>query len=143
MERKGRNLVFLCASKKKALLLHPQYGLPIYLDMPKRVIVSYEKMSEELQTLFKEKYPRGYADYMEDLMTIDKPDGTSFTAVSVSTEDAVYLIKMPVRVDGYDDAEKEMFEGEGSDSDENGGDDVFPDDGTENFKEESESDDEE
>jgi len=110
--------------------------------MPKRVIVSYEKMSEELQILFKEKYPRGYADYMEDLMTVDKPDGTSFTAVSVSTEDAVYLIKMPVRVDGYDDAEKDIFDEEGSDSEENGGDDVFPDEGTENFKEESDSDDE-
>jgi len=110
--------------------------------MPKRVIVSYEKMSEELQMLFKEKYPRGYADYMEDLMTFEKPDGSSFTAVSISADDAMYLIKMPVKVDGYDDAEKDIFDGEDTDSEDNGGDDVFPDEGTENFKEESESDDE-
>jgi len=109
--------------------------------MPKRVIVSYEKMSEALQEIFKEKYPRGYADYMEDLLSIDKPDGASFTAISISTEDTSYLIKMPVKVDDYEEAEKEIFNEEQNDE-EGGGSDVFPDDGTENLASEPDSDDE-
>lgn len=109
--------------------------------MPKRVIVSYEKMSDVLQEMFKEKYPRGYADYMEDLISIDKPDGTSFTAISLSTEDALYLIKMPVKVDDYEEAEKEIFKEEQSD-DEGGGSDVFPEEGTENLASEPDSDEE-
>ena len=32
----------------------------------KKSLVSYANMSAELQAAFKEKYPRGYADYMED-----------------------------------------------------------------------------
>ena len=48
----------------------------------KRAVISYENMSEELMEAFKEKYPRGYADYMGDIFKVDKPDGTSFYAVS-------------------------------------------------------------
>ncbi len=109
--------------------------------MPRRVIVSYEKMSEILQDIFKEKYPKGYSDYMEDLISIEKPDGTSFTAIPLTTEDTVYLIKMPVKVDDYDEAEKEIFKEEQSEGEDNGN-DVFPDDGTENLPADSDSDDE-
>jgi len=108
--------------------------------MPRRVIVSYEKMSDILQDIFKEKYPRGYADYMEDLISIDKPDGSFFTAVPLVTEDTSYLIKMPVKVDDYEEAEKDIFN-EGSDDDDNAGNDVFPEDGTENLASEPDSDD--
>jgi len=109
--------------------------------MPKRVIVSYEKMSEDLQEIFKEKYPKGYADYMGDLITIDKPDGTSFTAISINADDTVFLVKMPVKVDDYEEAEKEIFNEEQSEEDD-AGNDVFPEEGTENMSGDSDSDDE-
>jgi len=94
-------------------------------------------------TLFKEKYPKGYTDYVGDLMSIDKPDGTSFTAVQLQTDDTTYLIKIPVRIDGYEEAEKDLFEGGNGEDEEGGGDDVFPDEGTESsFASEPESEDE-
>ena len=71
----------------------------------KKSLVSYANMSAELQAAFKEKYPRGYADYMEDLKRIEKPDGTFFYAVTVEIPDAIYLVKIDVRVDDYEDAE--------------------------------------
>ena len=49
----------------------------------KRAVISYDNMSPELQAAFKEKYPRGYADYMGDIFKVDKPDGTFFYAVEV------------------------------------------------------------
>jgi hypothetical protein len=49
----------------------------------RRAVCSYENMSEELAAAFAEKYPRGYSDYFPDLVKYDKPDGTSFYAVTV------------------------------------------------------------
>ncbi len=94
----------------------------------KRAVISYDNMSPELQAAFKEKYPRGYADYMGDLFKVDKPDGTFFYAVEVDIPDAVYLVKIDVDIDDYEKAEGELFEDEEADevvaSVE---DDVFPD----------------
>ena len=44
----------------------------------KRAVVSYANMSAELAAAFKEKYPKGYSDYMGDLFKVDKPDGRFF-----------------------------------------------------------------
>ena len=49
----------------------------------RRAVCSYENMSEELAAAFAEKYPKGYSDYFQDLVKYDKPDGTSFYAVTV------------------------------------------------------------
>ena len=87
----------------------------------KRAVISYENMSEELMEAFKEKYPRGYADYMGDIFKVDKPDGTSFYAVSLEIPDAIYLVKIAVKVDDYDAAEEELFKGEDDDDDSDGG----------------------
>ncbi len=90
----------------------------------KRAVISYDNMSAELQAAFKEKYPKGYADYMGDLFKVDKPDGTFFYAVSVEIPDAIYLVKMQVNIDEYESAEDDLFnddEVDGLDSD------VFPD----------------
>ncbi len=93
----------------------------------KRAVISYDNMSPELQAAFKEKYPKGYADYMGDLFKVDKPDGSFFYAVSVEIPDAIYLVKMQVNIDDYDNAEDDLFS---SDDDVDGLDnDVFPDGG--------------
>ena len=34
----------------------------------KRSVVSYEKMSAELQAAFAEKYPKGFSDYLPDII---------------------------------------------------------------------------
>ncbi|MBQ0025504.1 MAG: hypothetical protein KBT00_07285 [Bacteroidales bacterium] len=74
-------------------------------------------MSDELMDAFREKYPHGYADYMGDIFKVDKPDGTSFYAVSLEIPDALYLVKIKVKIDDYDEVEKDLFK------DEDGGDD--------------------
>ncbi len=90
----------------------------------KRAVISYDNMSAELQAAFKEKYPKGYADYMGDLFKVDKPDGSFFYAVSVEIPDAIYLVKMQVNIDDYENAEDDLFSSDDVDGLEG---DVFPD----------------
>ena len=80
----------------------------------KRAVVSYANMSAELAAAFKEKYPKGYSDYMGDLFKVDKPDGSFFYAVSIEIPEAIYLVKIDVKIDDYEDAENDLF-----------GDDIF------------------
>ena len=91
-------------------------------NQKKRAVVSYENMSEELAAAFAEKYPKGFSDYLPDLQKYDKPDGTSFYAVTLEIPDAIYLVKIKVKtddaedmegwLDGYDDDEGDDGEGE-------------------------------
>lgn len=91
----------------KTLTLMPQNNTP-----KKRAVISYENMSDELMDAFREKYPHGYADYMGDIFKVDKPDGTSFYAVSLEIPDALYLVKIKVKIDDYGDVEKDLFKDE-------------------------------
>ena len=91
----------------------------------KRAVISYDNMSEELKDAFREKYPHGYADYMGDIFKVDKPDGTSFYAVTLEIPDALYLVKIKVKVDDYEDAE-EVFKSEDGDDGDDGEGGSFP-----------------
>lgn len=106
----------------------------------KRAVVSYANMSPELAAAFKEKYPKGYADYMGDLFKVDKPDGTSFYAVSVEIPDAIYLVKIEVKTDTYEDVENGFFGDADGDDDGAAEGGTFPDDGTNSFGGEDDSD---
>ena len=55
-------------------------------DIKKRHVVSYEKMSAhpDLAAAFAEKYPKGFSDYLTELVKYPKPDGTFFYAVTVA-----------------------------------------------------------
>jgi hypothetical protein len=91
----------------------------------KRSVISYENMSQELQDAFKEKYPHGYADYMGDIIKVERPNGEPFYAVSLEVPDAIYLVKIKVRIDEYEDVEDDLFKGD-DDDDEGGEDGEFP-----------------
>ena len=93
----------------------------------KRAVVSYDNMPSELLTAFKEKYPRGYADYCGDLFKVDKPDGSFFYAVYLEIPEAVYLVKIDVDIDDYDKAEDDLFDDGDGVGDMEG--EVFPDEG--------------
>lgn len=80
-------------------------------DLKKRHVVSYENMSEALSAAFNDKYPKGFSDYLPDLMKYTKPDGTPFYAVTIETEDAIYLVKIKVKTDDSDALER-WLEGE-------------------------------
>ena len=81
------------------------------MDQKKRHVVSYEKMSEELSAVFAEKYPRGFNDYLNDLVKYTKPDGTPFYAVTIEIPDAIYLVKINVKTDDANDIAR-WLEGE-------------------------------
>ena len=106
----------------------------------KRAVVSYANLNPDLLAAFKDKYPRGYADYMGEVFKVEKPDGSFFYAISLEVPDAIYLVKVDVKIDDYEDLERGLF-GSGSD-DESGDPDEFPDDDSSaSFSEEEESDD--
>lgn len=105
-------------------------------DGKKRHVVSYENMSAELAAAFNEKYPKGFADYLPDLIKYPKPDGTSFYAVTIEIPDAIYLVKIKVKTDDAEDIER-WLEGEeeaeaeqvaGTTSSSEGEDNTLPDD---------------
>lgn len=95
----------------------------------RRAVVSYENMSEELATAFAEKYPKGFNDYLPDLLKYDKPDGTCFYAVTIEIPDAIYLVKIKVKTDAAEDIER-WLDGDDNDDAEGGSDDneSLPDD---------------
>ena len=60
----------------------------------KRAVVSYENMLAkpelaELAAAFAAKYPKGFNDYLPDLMRYPKLDGTDFYAVTVEIPEAI------------------------------------------------------
>jgi len=106
----------------------------------RRAVISYANLSPEVMAAFKEKYPRGYADYMGEIFKVDKPDGSFFYAISLEVPDAIYLVKIDVKIDDYEDAEQGLFGG-GSSDDEGDEPDEFPEDDTgAAFTEEEETD---
>ena len=82
-------------------------------DSKKRHVVSFEKMAghPDLAAAFADKYPKGFSDYLNDLVKYPKPDGTSFYAVTVETSDAIYLVKINVKTDDLEDVAR-WLEGE-------------------------------
>ena len=99
-------------------------------DNKKRRIISYENMAPELAEAFAEKYPRGFNDYLSDIVRYTKPDGTPFFAVTMEDAESIYLIKVKVKVDNTDDLERWFEEEDGDDVGTGAGDDggTLPDD---------------
>ncbi len=80
-------------------------------DNKKRHIVSYENMSKEVAEAFAEKYPKGFNDYLPDIVRYTKPDGTPFYAVMLELPADIYLVKVKIKVDDADEIER-WLEGE-------------------------------
>ena len=123
-----------CSIQKKCPIIAPEIqtgNIILKLNMTpnqkKRAVCSYENMSEELAAAFAEKYPKGYSDYFQDLVKYDKPDGTSFYAVTVEIPSAIYLVKIKVKTDDAEDIERWLDGEDGDDHDGNDG-ETIPDD---------------
>ena len=86
----------------------------------KRAVISYDNMSQELMDAFREKYPKGYADYFSDIIKVEKPNGDFFHAVSLEVPGAIYLVKIKVKVDDIEDIQDDLFKDEDSDGDDSG-----------------------
>jgi Mg2+ and Co2+ transporter CorA len=91
----------------------------------KKLVVSYKNLPSDLISLVKEKYPKGYSDY---LIKVNKNNGDFFYAITLDTETVDYLIKVDVKIDSeIEEVEKALFEQPDNVDDE------FPDNDTEPF----------
>ena len=70
----------------------------------KRAITSLEKLAPEMLRKLYELYPGGWSDHIR---RVNKPNGEFFHGITLETEDTVYLVKVPVKVDSKSDLEKE------------------------------------
>ena len=117
--------------RKNVLLLHRENDtrkiMQNFDNKKRRAVVSFENMSEELAAAFAEKYPKGFSDYLPDIQKYDKPDGTSFFAVTLEIPDAIYLVKVKVPTDDAEDIER-WLDGEDDDEGEDGEGEDLPDD---------------
>src|SRR6478609_9823955 len=77
----------------------------------KRVIKSLDKLTDELKDLLKDQYPNGYEASITRIVT---PKKEPIFVFPLETDDAIYLVKVPVTKNsdgGYDveSGEKEEF----------------------------------
>lgn len=72
----------------------------------KRLIVSYNNLTPELQEELKRQYPLGFTDSMQ---RYDKGPGDFFYAVRLETEDITYLVKVDVRIDEHPEEEDKGY----------------------------------
>lgn len=89
----------------------------------KRVVVSYNNLSPEMQAELKKAYPLGFT---ESMIRIEKGPGDFFYAVVFETPEVNYLVKVDVKVDGgghEEDDDKDFY-----DDDIKGADDISSDD---------------
>tara|TARA_B100000508_G_scaffold90442_1_gene70483 strand:+ start:159 stop:437 length:279 start_codon:yes stop_codon:yes gene_type:complete len=88
----------------------------------KRIIVDYNKLTEEILNLLVEKFPEGYDYY--DIITFQNSKNEAVKAVEVRTEDTIYLVKISAKLEET----MEDFDGE-----EGNFDDIFDADFNEDF----------
>lgn len=77
----------------------------------KRLVVNYNNVSSEVLDAIRKKYPLGYTNHVIKVQTKGED---FFYAITVDTDDASYLIKVPVKIDtkgiNDDDALDELNE---------------------------------
>jgi hypothetical protein len=110
----------------------------------KRVIKSLDSLSEDLKELIKRQYPNGYES---NITRIVSPKKEPLFVFPLETDDATYLVKVPVtkNSDGEYDMEKKTKGDFGDDDDFAGGngDDFGSDDAEDNEESENDNYDEE
>lgn len=117
----------------------------------KRLIVSYKNITPEVLKAIKEKYPDGFADH---LMKVNKNENEFFYAISVETDEAIYLVKVDVEVrgvanddddDSFGDIDTEPVVGNDdfpdAEIEDDDSDDDYPDDPVDDFDEDDDDDD--
>ena len=91
----------------------------------KRLVTSFNNLSQEQQEEVKMLYPRGFTEVMT---RIEKPNGDFFYVVPYETDEVSYLVKIDVKIDDVaDDGTDDDYFGD----DEINGADEIQDDGSE------------
>lgn len=88
----------------------------------KRLVISYSNVSPEVLEAIRKKYPLGYTNHVIKVKT--KGD-EFFYAITVDTEEASYLVKVPVKIDSKGSVNDD--DNLDDDHDDKDSDDGFPD----------------
>ncbi len=83
----------------------------------KKLIINYQSVSPELMEAIRKKYPLGWVNHT---MKIKTSGNSFFFAITVDTEEASYLIKVPVKIDNKSEKDDEDFFEETADVKESG-----------------------
>ncbi len=94
----------------------------------KRSIISYINLKEEHQELFEEIYSEGFAHAIQKIV---KPNGDKIFVVPMETDDAIFMVKVDVKIDeklSDEEFDKQVFGSSKSSSQTNYDDDDDDDD---------------
>lgn len=87
----------------------------------KRLVVSYSNLTPEVLEAIRLKYPMGYSNHVIKVKT---RGDDFFYAITVDTEEASYLVKVPVKIDSKGSINDD--DNLGDEDDEKEGEDTFP-----------------
>ncbi len=73
----------------------------------KRLVVNYNNISNEVMEAIRKKYPLGYSNHVIKVKTQGED---FFYAITVDTESASYLVKVPVKIDTKGISDDEALE---------------------------------
>lgn len=73
----------------------------------KKLIINYANVTPELMEAIRKKYPMGWINHT---IKVPQANGTFFFAITLDTEDASYLIKVPVKIDTKTDKDEDFFD---------------------------------
>jgi hypothetical protein len=71
----------------------------------KRIMISYDRLPEEVAIKLNEKFPYGFE---EDANIMTMPNGTFFKAVDFEYDDIKYLVKLPMEIDDTSDVKDDL-----------------------------------
>ena len=72
----------------------------------KKLIINYANVTPELMEAIRIKYPLGWINHT---IKVPQSGGSFFFAITLDTEEASYLIKVPVKVDTKTDKDEDFF----------------------------------
>ena len=121
---------FPCHTFATSLMQNKEYRY-MAPSTKKRLVVSFNNLTPELQEEVKAAYPAGFADFM---MRIPKPNGEFFFAVPFETEEISYLVKIDVKIDdaSHEDDDKDYYDDDLKGADELANDDSEEDEPADN-----------
>lgn len=73
----------------------------------KKLIINYANITPELLEAIRKKYPLGWINHT---IKVPTSGGGFFYAITLDTDDASYLIKVPVKVDTKSEKDEDFFD---------------------------------
>ncbi|MEI6059734.1 MAG: hypothetical protein WCR72_03445 [Bacteroidota bacterium] len=73
----------------------------------KKLIINFANVTPELMEAIRKKYPTGWINHT---IKVPMAGGAFFFAITLDTEEASYLIKVPVKIDTKSDKDEDFFD---------------------------------